>query len=98
SPRGGVGPPGSRKKRKKKPRRNQRGALLVDVAAVEDGADDRGVRRRSPDLAVLELLDQRGLGVAGRRLRLVAVGAERGGADRVALVEVRQRDLVVVAA
>ena len=32
------------------------------------------------DLALLELLDQRGLGVAGRRLGLVARGAERRGA------------------
>ncbi len=71
--------------RERQPGRHQRGALLVDVAAVEDRADDRGVRRRSADLALLELLDQRRLGVAGRRLGLVAGGAERGGGERVAL-------------
>ncbi len=82
--------------REGQPGRHQRGALLVDVAAVEDGADDRGVRRRPADLALLELADQRRLGVAGRRLRLVARRPERGRRHRVALVEGRQPGLAVV--
>ena len=48
-------------------RRHQRGALLEHVAAVQDRADDRGVRGRPADLPVFQLLDQRRLGVAGRR-------------------------------
>ena len=60
--------------RERQPGRHQGRALLVDVAAVEDGADDRGVRRGPADLALLELADQRGLGVARRRLGLVAGG------------------------
>ena len=84
--------------RERQPGRHQRGALLVDVAAVEDRADDRGVRRGAADLALLELLDQRRLGVARRRLGLVAVRAQRRGGDRVALAQVGQRHLVVVGA
>ena len=84
--------------RERQPRRHQRGALLVDVAAVEDGADDRGVRRRAADLAVLELLDQGRLGVARRRLGLVALGGQRRGGHRGALGQVGQPGLDVVAA
>ena len=80
------------------PGRHQRRALLVDVAAVDDRADDRRVRRRAADLAVLELLDERGLGVARRRLGLVTLRGQRRGVDGLALGEVGQRDLVVVAA
>ncbi len=80
------------------PGRHQRRALLVDVPAVDDRADDRGVRRRAADLAVLELLDQRGLGVARRRLGLVALGRQRGGVHGLALGQLGQRHLVVVAA
>jgi hypothetical protein len=50
------------------------------------------------DLAVLELLDERGLGVARRRLGLVTLRGQRGGVDGLALDELGQRDLVVVAA
>ena len=48
------------------PRRHQRAALLVHVAAVLDGLDDRRVRRRPADAQILERLDQRRLGVARR--------------------------------
>src|SRR5207249_8350779 len=35
-------------------RRHERGALLEDIATVEDRADDRGVRRRAADAELLE--------------------------------------------
>ena len=79
------------------PGRHQRRALLVDVAAVLDGADDRGVGGRAADLALLQLLDQAGLGEAGRRLGLVAGRAELVDGDRVALRDVGQLGLLVVA-
>ena len=79
------------------PGRHQRRALLVDVAAVLDGADDRGVGGRPPDLPILQLLDEAGLGEAGRRLGLVAGRAELVDGDGVALRHVGQLDLLVVA-
>ena len=48
--------------RERSERRNQSRALLPHIAAVLDGADDRCVRRWSPDLELLQSLDQRGLG------------------------------------
>lgn len=56
------------------PRRHEGLALGEDVAAVLDGADRRGVRRGSADAALLHRLDERGLGEARGRARLVAVG------------------------
>ncbi len=79
------------------PGRHERRALLVDVAAVLDGADDRGVGGRPPDLALLQLLDEAGLGEAGRRLGLVAGRAELVDGDGVALRDVGQLGLLVVA-
>ena len=79
------------------PRRDQRGALLVDVPAVLDRVDDRGVGGGATDLALLELLDQAGLGVARGRLGLVAAGDELVRQDRVALGEVGELGLLVVA-
>ena len=76
--------------------RHEGRALLEDVAAVEDGADDRGVRRRAADLALFELLDQRGLGVAGRGLGGVPVDRDLLGGQRVALGDLRQPALAVV--
>ena len=55
-----------------------------------------GVGRRAADLALFQLLDQRGLGVAGRRLGGVAVGGDLLGAQRVALGDLRQPALAVV--
>ena len=83
--------------REGQPGRHQRGALLVDVAAVEDRADDRGVGRRAADLAVLELLDQGGLGVARGRLGLVALGRHGRRRHRRTLLERGQAGLGVVA-
>ena len=50
----------------------QRAALLLHVVALLDGGDDGRVGGRPADPLVLQLLDQRGLGVPGRRLGLVA--------------------------
>nr|CRL79195.1 hypothetical protein CPGR_05191 [Mycolicibacterium malmesburyense] len=78
------------------PRRHQRAAALHDVAAVLDRLDDRGVRRRPADAEVLERLDQRRLGVAGGRGRVVPVGGELLGVHALALLQVRQPALGVV--
>ncbi len=58
-------------------RRHERRALLEDVAAVLDRPDDRRVRRRAADAAILERLHERRLREACRRARLVAFGLER---------------------
>ncbi len=67
-------------------RGDERCALLEHVAAVEDRPHDRRIGRRPADAAVLERLDEAGLGVAGGRTRLVAFGYEllgvQGLADR----------------
>ena len=78
------------------PRRHQRAALLVDVAAVLDGLDDRPVRRRPADAQFLERLDQRRLRVAGRRRGVVTVGCQLLGIDTLALCQVGQPALGVV--
>ena len=46
-----------------------------------------GVRGRPPDPPLLERLDQRGLGVAGRRLGKVLLGVERQELEHLALAE-----------
>ena len=56
----------------------------------------RGVGRRPAHAQLLERLDQRGLGVAGRRLGGVALGLERPAAQRVADGQRRQPDLLVL--
>src|SRR5690606_21797818 len=66
-------------------------------ATVLDRVDDRGVGGGATDLALLQLLDQAGLGVARRRLGLVAGGGELDGRDARALTEVGQLGLLVVA-
>ena len=40
------------------PRRDQCGALLIDVATILNGLDDRGIRRRAADPEILQCLDQ----------------------------------------
>ena len=75
------------------PRGHQRVAAGEHVAAVLDGLDDGGVRRRAPNAQIFHLLDQAGLGIARRRVGGVAVGSNRSGLQRVALVEVRQAGL-----
>ena len=56
------------------PGRHQGLAAVVDVAAVGDGGHGGRVGRGAADLALLEGLDQGGLGVARRRRGLVAGG------------------------
>ena len=76
--------------------RHESAAALEDVAAVEDRAEDRRVRRRPADAELLERPHQRRLGVARGRVRLVALRLERAQLDRVSLGEVRQAPLLVV--
>jgi hypothetical protein len=76
--------------------RDERRAPLEDVAAVEDRAEDRGVRGRAADAELLERPHEGRLGVAGGRARLVALRLERAQLYRVALGEVRQAPLLVV--
>ena len=71
-------------------RRDQRGALLAHVAAVDDRRDDRGIRRGPADAALLQVLDQGRLGVARRRGRGVALGTQLGAPEGVALAHRRQ--------
>ena len=72
------------------PARDQRGALLPDVAAVLDGGDGGGVGRRAADALLFQLRGQRRFGVARRRRGLVADGDDVRGRERVALGHVRQ--------
>src|SRR5580704_724676 len=55
-----------------------REAALVfgDVLALDDGGDDRGVGRWATDAFFLELLDQRGVVVARRRLGEMLIGTD----------------------
>ena len=82
--------------REREERRHQRGALLEHVPAVEDRADDRRVRRRTADLPVFHLLDQRRLGVAGRRAGGVPLGLDGQRGERVLLGQIGQPPLAVV--
>src|SRR5262249_38794530 len=77
-------------------RRHERGALLEDVAAVEDRADDRRVCRRAPDAELLERSHGRRLRGARRRDRLWSLWLVAPPLDGVALAQVRQPPLVVV--
>ena len=79
-----------------RPRRNEGGTLLPDVAAVLNRSDDRCVGRRAPNTNVFQTLHERGLGKARWRLRFVALEDQWGGRDScVALFERRQAALVV---
>ena len=62
--------------RERHPRRDQGTALLVHIAPVLDGLDDRRVGRRSADAEVFQRLDQRSLGEAGRRAGGVPVSRQ----------------------
>ena len=82
--------------REREKRRHERRALLEDVAAVEDRAEDRRVRRRPPDAELLERAHERRLRVARRRVRLVPLRLELLQLERVALAHVREAALLVV--
>jgi len=77
-------------------RRHEGGALLPDVAAVLDGGDDRGVGGRSADAHLLEGLDERRLGVAGRRLGGVVLDLEPVDVEDIAGGEGGQAHLAVL--
>src|SRR5947207_11711147 len=83
--------------REREERRDERRSLLEDVAAVENRADDRRVRRRTADAEFLERAHERGLGVARRRVRLMSLRIELLELDCVALRHVRQAPLVLFA-
>src|SRR2546425_4703390 len=75
----------------------QRAPLAVHVAAiVDDGAEDRRVRRRPADPQLLQDLDERGLREARRRLGEVLARIERDEPERLALLELRHRALGLV--
>src|ERR1700751_1412837 len=76
-------------------RRNERRAALEDVAAIEDGAENRCVRRRAPDPELLQRPHECRLGVAGRRARLVPRRLEREEIYGVPLRQVREATLLV---
>ncbi len=79
-------------------RRDERRALLPDVAAVLDRLHDRRVRRRAADAQLLHRLDQRRLGVARRRRGACGPSASKSrGVERVAAGQLRQPLLGVVA-
>jgi hypothetical protein len=78
------------------PGRDERGALLPHVAAVLDGRDDARVGARPTDAELLEPLDQRGLGVAGRRAGGVAGWRPALEVERVAAADPGQPLLGVV--
>ena len=71
-------------------RRDEGRALLPDVLAVLDGAHDRRVRRWATDFEFRQLLDQRCLGIPGRRLGLMPIGGQRLRSHRIANDERRQ--------
>src|SRR5690554_400798 len=71
--------------------------LQLDVAAILDGGDDRGVGGGAADAALLQLLDQARLGVAGRRLGEVLLGVQGGQGHGRALGQIRQGLILVLA-
>ena len=83
--------------RERRPGRDERRALLPDVAAVLDRLHDRGVGGRAADAELLHRLDQRRLGVARRRRGACARSASNSRAvERVAAGQLRQPLLGVV--
>src|SRR4029079_3638589 len=76
-------------------RRDERCALLVDVAAVEDRPHDRGVRRWTSDAPLLEGLHEARSRVPRRRARLVTLRLERRRRELLADLERRQPPLLV---
>src|SRR5674476_16735 len=73
------------------------GALLIDIPAILNGADDRRIGRGPADQTLFKFGDQRRLGEAGRRPRLVTGRAELRRGDAVAFGHVGQARLLVVA-
>ena len=82
--------------REREERRHQRGAPLLHVAPLLDRPDDRGVRGRSANAALLQLPDQARLGVAGGGLRLVAARGRVDGVEDLADAQGRQDALLIL--
>ena len=82
--------------RKRHPRGHQSVAAGDHVAAVLDGLDNRGVRRRSPNAEVFHLFNEAGFVVARRRVGGVAIGGDLHRGQDVALAQLRQVRLVVL--
>src|SRR5437867_4168034 len=70
--------------------------VLEHVLLVEDGAHDAGIGGRAPDALLLELLHERRLCEAGRRLREVLLGDQLEEAQPVALGERRELTLALL--
>src|SRR6184192_1204502 len=70
--------------------------VLEHVLLVEDGAHDAGIGGRAPDALLLELLHERRLHEAGRRLREVLLGDQLEEAQAVALGERRELTLALL--
>ena len=66
--------------RERREGRDERGALLEDVAAVDDRREDRGVRRRAADAALLESSDEASAPCSAREGRSRARPARASGA------------------
>ena len=79
------------------PRGNQGVAARDHVAAVLDGLDDGGIRRRAPDAQVFHLFHQAGFGIARRRVGGVAFCRDLFGLQIAALLQVRQAVLALLA-
>ncbi len=76
--------------------RVQAALLLAHVVALLDDLDGRGVRRGPPDAALLELLDERRLGVPRRRLREVLLATEVDAGELLAGLEGGQHVLLAL--
>ena len=75
------------------PAGDQRTATLVYVTAIHDCGDNARVSGRATDLLGFQRLDQRGLGVAGRRLGFMAVRFDVACLDLLADAHRRQEVL-----
>ena len=83
--------------RERDPGRHQSRALLIDIAAILDGVDDRGVSRGPADLTFFEVLDQAGFGETRRRTGFVGGRTQFGDGDRVAFADIGKLGLLVFA-
>ena len=83
-------------------RRHQLPALVLQhILAVKNVGDDRRIGRRPADAVLVELLDQRGLGKAGRRLGEMLARIHRQKVQRIAFLQIGQHavqilDLIIV--
>ena len=71
-------------------------ALLADIAALPEHGQDRRIGRGPADPQLLHLLDQRGFGIAGRRLGGMLLAGERRNAQPIAARDLRQAARILV--